>query len=122
MKPMALIELRTAYEVDAFIARNTVALLLVGSGRGQPADAVMASLCASVAHPQVARTEPDEGTADQHVRRLLEHYPHTDRACLALFQGSVLLDVLRSTDIEAHGARWAEAHFAERFLTRLAGT
>lgn len=30
------------------------------------------------------------------------------------------MDVLRATDVEAHGARWAAAHFAERFLTRLA--
>ncbi|MFD3936293.1 hypothetical protein ACFWSF_14860 [Streptomyces sp. NPDC058611] len=55
-------------------------------------------------------------------RRLLTHYPQTDRACLVLVQGLAVLDVLRSSDVEAHGARWAQAHFAERFLTRLADT
>ncbi|MEU9107376.1 hypothetical protein AB0D54_24105 [Streptomyces xanthophaeus] len=118
---MALTELRDATAVDDFLSRPTPVLLLIGSGgRDEQPDAVLAFLCALGPAPNVARAHPYGGAADRQVRQLLSHLPHTDRACLVLIQGSVILDVLRSTDVEAHGARWATARFAERFLTRLA--
>ncbi|MFD3327496.1 hypothetical protein [Streptomyces sp. NPDC058701] len=119
---MSLIELPDAEAVDDFLSRDAVVLLFVGSGLDQPADAVLASLCALGPLGRVARTPQDAGAAEGRVRRLLTHYPQTDRACLALVHGLAVVDVLRSSDVEAHGARWAQAHFAERFLTRLADT
>ncbi|MFD3675722.1 hypothetical protein [Streptomyces sp. NPDC058613] len=117
---MPLIELVDADAVEDFLSRNTVVLLLIGSGRDQSAYAVLASLCALGPAGRAARTPPDGGGADRRVRGLLAHHPQTDRACLVLVQGLAVLDVLRASDVEAHGARWAQAHFAERFLTRLA--
>ncbi|WP_404961598.1 hypothetical protein [Streptomyces sp. 147326] len=117
---MAVIELRDASAVEHFLSRNTTVLLFAGHARDRPAGALMASLCALGPDGKVARTEPDGGAADRRVRRFLTRIPQTDRACLVLIQGATVLDVLRSTDVEAHGARWAAAHFAERFLTRLA--
>ncbi|MFJ4862352.1 MULTISPECIES: hypothetical protein [unclassified Streptomyces] len=117
---MAVMELRDANAVEQFLAGNTTVLLFVGHRRDRPADAVMASLCALGPAGKVARTEPDGGAADRRARQFMTRIPHTDRACLVLIQGATVLDVLRSTDVDAHGARWATAHFAERFLTRLA--
>ncbi len=117
---MDLIELRDADAVDQFLTRNSAVLLFVGSGRDQQPDAVLSSLCALAPVGKAARTHPYAGAADRRVRAFLTHLPQTDRACLVLMQGAVVLDVLRSTDVEAHGARGAAAHFTERFLTRLA--
>ncbi|MFD3808699.1 hypothetical protein ACFWTC_35220 [Streptomyces sp. NPDC058619] len=61
---MALIELPDADAVENFLSRNKVVLLFVGSGRDQPADAVLASLCALGPAGRVARTPPDAGAAD----------------------------------------------------------
>ncbi|MFD5932471.1 hypothetical protein [Streptomyces sp. NPDC060333] len=118
---MALIELADADAVEDFLCRNKVVLLFVGSGRDEPADAVLEALCASGPVGRTART-PVVGAGDRSLRQLLTHYPQTDRACLVLVQGLAVLDVLRGSDVEAHGARWVEAHFAERFLPRLAVT
>ncbi|MGW6862518.1 hypothetical protein [Streptomyces xanthophaeus] len=120
MNYVALTELRDATAVDEFLSRHTPALLLIDSAREQP-DAVLSSLCALGPADKSAWAHPYGSTADRRVRQFLSHVPQTDRACLVLFQGAVVLDVLRSTDVEAQGARWAAARFAERFLTRLAG-
>ncbi|OEJ30338.1 hypothetical protein [Streptomyces subrutilus] len=117
---MDLIELRDADAVDRFLTRDWVVLLFVDSGRDQQPDAVLAALCARAPVGKAARTYPYGGAADRRVRAFLAHLPQTDRACLVLMQGAVVLDLLRSTDVEAHGARGAAARFAERFLTRLA--
>ncbi|MFE9933653.1 hypothetical protein [Streptomyces sp. NPDC005533] len=119
---MAITVLRDGIAVDDFLVGNTTVLLLVGSGQDRPTDAVMSALCALVPHGKVARTEPDQGAADRRVRQFLTPIPQTERACLVLLQGTTVLDVLRSTDVEAHGAQWVRAHFEERFLTRLAGS
>ncbi|MEU6311697.1 hypothetical protein [Streptomyces sp. NPDC047014] len=121
MDAMALAELRDATAVDEFLSRPSPVLLLIGSADpDEQPDAVLASLCALGPTGTVARAHPYGGAADRRVRRYLSHLPQTDRACLVLMQGAVVLDVLRSTDVEAHGERWASAHFAERFLTPLA--
>lgn len=119
MRGMALAELWDADAVKDFLSQNRPVLLFIGSGRDQPADRVLALLCATGPAGRAVRACPDGGAADLCVRRLLIRYPQTDRACLVLVHGLAVLDVLRSTDVEAHGARWARAHFAERFLTRL---
>ncbi|MGW7313791.1 hypothetical protein [Streptomyces sp. NPDC054865] len=121
MNYMALTELRDATAVDDFLSRHTPALLLIDSGGlDEQPDAVLSSLCVLGPAHKIAWAHPYGGAADRRVRQFLLHLPQTDRACLVLFQGAVVLDVLRTTDVEAHGARWAVAHFAERFLTRLA--
>ncbi|MGW7064872.1 hypothetical protein ACWGHM_41160 [Streptomyces sp. NPDC054904] len=121
MNYRALTELRDAAAVDDFVSRHTPALLLIDSGglNEQP-NAVLWSLCALGPAHKIDWAHPYGSTADRRVRQFLLHLPQTDRACLVLFQGAVVLDVLRITDVEAHGARWAAAHFAERFLLRLA--
>lgn len=116
---MALTELPDADSVDAFLSLPSPVLLLIGHRPGRPVDAVLASLCALGPHGRVARTGPDGSPADERARGFLTRIPHADRACLVLLKESTVLDVLRSTDVEAHGERWAAAHFAERFLTRL---
>ncbi|WP_030712546.1 hypothetical protein [Streptomyces sp. NRRL F-2580] len=117
---MTLIELRDADAVDGFLFQSGTVLLFVGSSRSDPAAAVLASLCALAPTGRAARTEPGAGDAETRVREFLAHVPLTDRALLVLMHGSTVLDVLRSTDVEAHGSRWATGHYAERFLTRLA--
>ncbi|MFG2749515.1 hypothetical protein [Streptomyces xanthophaeus] len=114
------VELRDVDAVEQFLAPHTAVLLFVGSGRNQAPDAVLSSLCASAPVGRAARAYPPGGAVDRRVRAFLTHLPQTDRACLVLMQGVVVLDVLRSTDVEAHGARGVAAQFAERFLTRLA--
>lgn len=124
MYDVAITVLRDADAVDEFIlAQGEPVLLLISSGLHQRADEVMASLCEGEVPPgRVACAGPAGSTADRRAREFLTHIPHTDRACLVLMRGTSVLDVLRSTDVEAHGAQWAVAHFAERFLTPMAGT
>ncbi|MFJ3174842.1 hypothetical protein ACIPJK_29170 [Streptomyces roseus] len=117
---MALIELRSADAVDGFLSGNAVVLLFVGSSRPDPAAAVLASLCALAPAGRGAKTEPDAGDAERRAREFLARFPLTDRASLVLMHGSTVLDLLRCTDVEAHGSLWAAARYAERFLTHLA--
>ncbi|MEU9414941.1 hypothetical protein [Streptomyces sp. NPDC048272] len=117
---MALKELEDATAVEDFLARHTPVLLYIGpGGRDQRPDTVLTSLCALAPARSAAWARPHGGAADRYVRQLLTHLPQTDRACLVLIEGAVVLDVLRSTDVEAHGEEWAKAHFGERFLARL---
>ncbi|MFI1453844.1 hypothetical protein [Streptomyces roseus] len=101
---MALIDLRSADAVDGFLSGNAVVLLFVGSSRPDPAAAVLASLCALAPAGRVAKTEPDAGEAEGRAREFLARFPLTDRASLVLMHGSTVLDVLRCTDVEAHGS------------------
>ncbi|MET8291298.1 hypothetical protein ABZV80_39810 [Streptomyces sp. NPDC005132] len=116
---MAPIELRDACAVDEFLSRNEVVLLVVGSGWSDRAAVVLTSLCALVPARRAARTDPDFGDAERRVREFLIQFPLTDRAVLVLMHGTTVLDMLRSTDVEAHGSRWAASQFVERFLARL---
>ncbi|AZM56011.1 hypothetical protein DMA15_28290 [Streptomyces sp. WAC 01529] len=118
---VAVVELRGAGDVDAFLSsRDRCVALFVGSGRQQAADAVLATLCDLGVHARIGRAVPYGGAADRRIRELVMRIAHTDRACLVLLRGTAVLDVLRSTDVEAHGAQWAAAQFALRFVPCLA--
>ncbi|MFJ8143154.1 hypothetical protein [Streptomyces sp. NPDC096013] len=119
----AVVELRAAEDINEFLSsQDRRVAVFVGSGRQQAADAVLEALCDQEARARIGRAVPYGGAADRRLREFLVHIAHTDRACLVLLQGPVVLDILRSTDVEAHGAPWAAAYFALRFVPRSADT
>lgn len=119
MSDKAIVELRDAGDVDAFLfAADSPVLLLVGSGQGRGADAVLAALCAQGPVGRTGRTRP--GGGEMHAREFLTRIPLTESSCLVLLRRAGVLDLLRGTDVEAHGARWAAAEYAARFAPRLA--
>ncbi|MFF3699206.1 hypothetical protein [Streptomyces sp. NPDC002221] len=117
----AVVELREAEDVDAFVSsQDRAVVLFLGSNRQQEADAVLAALCDLAVDGRAGRAVPYAGAAHRRVGEFLTRIAHTDRACLILMHGTGVLDILRSTDVEAHGAQWTAAQFALRFMPHLA--